>query len=106
VKIVLALMLLSPVASLAQSPFDGTWIIDTSTNQLPQKLALYSLAKGRFRGTDWAESIKADGNDQKHGLSSFFVNSSRKQGRQYDGKLRNAEKGPVSPVANFSVNLR
>jgi hypothetical protein len=62
-KILLALLLLSPVPLLAQSPFDGTWIIDTNTTQLPQKPAVYLLAKGMFRweGTE----IKADGNDQK-----------------------------------------
>jgi len=62
-KIFLALLLLSPVASLAQSPFDGTWIIDTNTTQLPQKPTLYSLTKGMFR---WAGTeVKADGDDQK-----------------------------------------
>jgi len=65
-KILLALLLLSPVAALAQSPFDGTWIIDTNTAQLPQKPAEYLLAKGRFRGPGWNENleIKADGSDQ------------------------------------------
>lgn len=62
-KIPLALLFLSPVASLAQSPFDRTWIMDTNTTQLPQKSASYLVAKGMFRwaGTD----VKADGNDQK-----------------------------------------
>jgi hypothetical protein len=66
-KITLALLLLSPVASLAQSPFDGTWLIETGTKQPPQKPASYLLAKGQFRGPDWSENleIKADGNDQK-----------------------------------------
>jgi len=64
-KTILALLLLSPITSLAQSPFDGTWIIDTSTNQPSQKLTLYSLANGQFRGPDWAASVKPDGNDQK-----------------------------------------
>jgi hypothetical protein len=66
-KILLALLLLSPVASLAHSRFDGTWIIDANTMQLPQKPIVYSLAKGMFRGPGWSENlkIKADGNDQK-----------------------------------------
>jgi hypothetical protein len=57
-KIFLALLLLSPVGSLAQSPFDGIWIIDTNTTQLPQKPTLYSLAKGMFRwaGTEGSQS--------------------------------------------------
>jgi hypothetical protein len=62
-KALLALLLLSPTAVLAQSPFDGTWIIDSKTTQLPQKPAEYLLASGNFQwaGTD----IKADGTDQK-----------------------------------------
>ena len=72
-KTILALLLLlSPVASLAQSPFDGTWIIDTSTNQPPQKLTLYSLAKGQFRGPDWTTSVKADGNDQQVPANGYW----------------------------------
>src|SRR2546430_1333852 len=71
-KTILALLLLSPVASLAQSPFDGTWIIDTGTNQPPQKLTLYSLAKGQFRGPDWATSVKADGNDQQVPANGYW----------------------------------
>jgi hypothetical protein len=62
-KTLFALLLLSPTASLAQSPFDGAWIIDSNTTQLPQKPAEYLLAKGLFR---WADTgIKADGIDQK-----------------------------------------
>ena len=62
-KTLLALLLLSPTALLAQSPFNGTWIIDSNTTQLPQKPAEYLLASGKFElaGTD----IKADGTDQK-----------------------------------------
>ncbi len=58
-----ALLLFLPVASPAQSPFDGTWIIVTDTMRLPEKPAEYLLAKGMFRlaGTE----IKADGDDQK-----------------------------------------
>ena len=50
-RILLALLVLSPVATLAQNPFDGTWIIDTNTTQLPQKPEVYLLTKGMFR---WA----------------------------------------------------
>jgi hypothetical protein len=56
-------MLLSPVASLAQSLFDGIWIIDTNTTQIPQKPNVYLLAKGMFL---WADTeIRADGTDRK-----------------------------------------
>lgn len=62
-KILFALLLWSPVVTLAQSPFDGTWIIDTNTTQIPRKPAVYLIAKGMFQ---WAGAeIKADGTDQK-----------------------------------------
>ena len=62
-KVLLALLFLSPVAGLAQSPFDGTWTIDADTTQLPQKPATYLLAKEKFR---WSgKEITADGTDQK-----------------------------------------
>lgn len=62
-KIPLVLLLLSPILSLAQSSFDGTWIIDTNTTQFPQKAAVYLLANGMFRRGD--TEIPADGNDQR-----------------------------------------
>jgi hypothetical protein len=69
-KTVFALLLLSPIASVAQSPFDGTWIIDSKTTQLPQKPAEYLLAKGLFRWAD--KEIKADGNDQKVPATGYW----------------------------------
>lgn len=62
-KTLFVLLLLSPIASLAQSPFDGTWIIDSNKTQLPQKPTEYLLSKGKFQ---WAgREIRADGTDQK-----------------------------------------
>jgi hypothetical protein len=62
-KLCLALLLLFPVAAIAQSPFDGTWTIDSSTTQLPQNPAKYLLARGAY---DWSGTqIKADGTGQK-----------------------------------------
>jgi len=61
-KKLLVLLLWPPVALLAQSPFDGTWIIDSNTTRLPQEPAVYLLSKGVFL---WAGTeIKADGSDQ------------------------------------------
>ena len=62
-KLLFVFALLSPTALFAQSPFDGTWIIDSTSTQLPQKPAEYLLANGLFR---WeGMQIKADGSDQK-----------------------------------------
>jgi hypothetical protein len=48
--------------SLAQSPFDGTWIIESGPMTAPAKPEIYLLANGVFRKT--GTQIKADGNDQ------------------------------------------
>jgi hypothetical protein len=62
-KTLAVLLLLSP-ASFSQSPFDGTWLF---TAPLPQKPAVYSLAKGVFRcsGCMADMEVKADGDDHK-----------------------------------------
>jgi hypothetical protein len=73
-KTLLALLLFAPVASLAQSPFDATWIIDTKTIDLPQKPAIYLLLNGMFRCSDCNGAnieIKADGQDHKVGETGY-----------------------------------
>jgi hypothetical protein len=73
-KRLLVLLLLSPGALHAQSPFDGTWIINTDAAQLPQKPIVYLLAKGMFRcSACFANTrIKADGHDQEVTDSSYW----------------------------------
>ena len=61
-KILLAILFLSPVRLLAQSPFDGSWIIVSNTTQFPKKPVVCVLAKGMFRRAD--TEIKADATDQ------------------------------------------
>ena len=48
VKRLLILLLFSPSPLFAQSPFDGTWIINSDTAQLPEKPQVYVLAEGVF----------------------------------------------------------
>src|SRR6516162_7230008 len=69
-KILLVFLLLSQSGSATQSPFDGTWVIDSDSTQLPQKPAVYLLAKGMF---DWSGTqIKADGHDQKVPVTGYW----------------------------------
>lgn len=70
-KRLILLLLLSPVASLSQSPFDGSWLF---TPQLPQKPAVYLLANGRFRCSGCLASmeIKADGDDHKAAETDYW----------------------------------
>jgi hypothetical protein len=73
-KALLLLFLLSPATSLAQSPFDGTWIIDSDTAQLSEKPEVYVLAKGIFHCLSCVpkNEIKADGLDHNVAGSSYF----------------------------------
>jgi hypothetical protein len=62
-KLLLILLLIAPVAVLAQSPFDGTWVLDPPVPQMPIE---YSLANGMFHSSEWANvEVKADGIDHK-----------------------------------------
>lgn len=62
-KSLLILVLMAPVTVFAQSPFDGTWVLEPP---VPQTLIEYSLARGVFRSSEWANvEVKADGIDHK-----------------------------------------
>jgi len=63
----LLMSLLVPVLALAQSPFDGTWKMDTSTIQYPEKPDVYVLQNGMYECKTCVPpiNIKADGTDQK-----------------------------------------
>ena len=62
-RTLLAFLLLSQSGSTTPSPFDGTWIIDSPSTQLPQKPVVFLLAQGTFGPT--GQQIKADGSDQR-----------------------------------------
>lgn len=72
------LLLLSTGVSFAQSPFDGTWIIQSDPSQLPQKPVEYVLANGVFRcsGCIANMQIKSDGHDYKMDEASYWDTAS------------------------------
>src|SRR5262252_8012111 len=69
--LLLALCLFSSNA-LSQSPFDGTWVIDTGKNEslASEKPRVLSVADGVFREND--RQIKADGSDQKVPATGYW----------------------------------
>ena len=69
--LLLALCLFSSDAR-SQSPFDGTWIIDTDKNEnlSSEKPRVLSVADGVFREGD--RQIKADGSDQKVPATGYW----------------------------------
>ena len=69
-KSLLILVLVAPVAVFAQSPFDGTWVLQPT---VPQNLIQYWLAQGVFRSSEWANvEVKADGIDHKIAENDYW----------------------------------
>jgi hypothetical protein len=66
-KRILFLLLLVPVLSWAQSPFDGTWKVDMSKSKLPKKPDVYLLQNGMWecKTCNPPVNVKADGQFQK-----------------------------------------
>jgi len=64
-SVVLLLLALFPGVSRSQSPFDGTWVIDTSKNEnlANEKPTTFLLSDGVFRSGE--QVLKANGQDQK-----------------------------------------
>ena len=56
----------------SQSPFDGTWVIDTGKNEnlASEKPRVLSVSDGVFREGD--RQIKADGSDQKVPVTGYW----------------------------------
>jgi hypothetical protein len=69
-KRLLFLLIVWAGTSFWQSPFDGTWMIDSDSMTVPEKPAVYSLARGIFR-SEGAE-IKADGSDQNVAENGYW----------------------------------
>jgi hypothetical protein len=98
---------LMPVLATAQTPFDGTWKIDVSKAQLPQKPEVYLLQGGMFNCKTCVPpiEIKADGQDQKVTGHPYYDtlsvkildDSSIEQTRKKDGKIVVTSKQTVSP---------
>lgn len=67
-RLPLLVLLLVPGIAPAQSPFDGTWLIDSESFHPPEEAAEFLLAGGTLRcsGCLANVSIKADGRD--HGI--------------------------------------
>jgi len=59
--------------AFAQSPFDGTWMIDSNSMTVSEKPAVYLVADGMIHGLGRTGNakIKADGNDYKIPKESY-----------------------------------
>jgi hypothetical protein len=70
----LTLLLLAPVFSFAQTPFDGTWMTKLSTAQFPKKPDEFFLDKGMYQCKTCVPpyTIKADGTDQSVSGHAYY----------------------------------
>ena len=70
-KTLFTLLLLTPLISFAQSPFDGTWVLEPP---LPQKPIEYALAHGMFHCSACIVTVevKADGLDHKVAEADYW----------------------------------
>ena len=71
-SVALLLLPLFPSVSRSQSPFDGTWVIDTSKNEnlANEKPTTFLLSDGLFRSGD--KVLKANGRDQKVPATGYW----------------------------------
>jgi hypothetical protein len=71
-SVVQLLLLLFASASRSQSPFDGTWVIDTTKNEnlANEKPKVFLVSDGVFRSGD--SVLKADGKDQTISATGYW----------------------------------
>jgi len=71
-SLLLLVLCLFSRAARSQSPFDGTWVLDTGKNEslASEKPRVLSVADGVFREND--RQIKADGSDQKVPVTGYW----------------------------------
>ena len=64
-------MLYVPGALCAQSPFDGTWVINSDSAQLPEKPEVYVLSEGTLCCFLTVSKVQSDGHDHKVVASAY-----------------------------------
>src|SRR6266478_6560404 len=109
------LLILWAGTSFAQSPFDGTWMIDSDSMTVPEKLVVYLVADGMIRGVSCAGNVemKADGNDHDIPKGSYWdtANARIVDGSTVEtvckkaGKTMYTETDTVSPDGNMLTQL-
>lgn len=65
-KTTLCLLLLFPATLLAQSSFDGTWIVKLDQTQLPKKPEVFLLQNGVYECPSCVPAIKVNADDKDH----------------------------------------
>jgi hypothetical protein len=112
---VFLLLLFLPLSAGAQSPFDGTWLLDPANFKPPREPAEFLLADGMFRCTGCTGniSIKADGQDHSVPEGPYWNTASvhAVDGRtveiitRQNGRMFYSETDTVSPKGSELVQL-
>jgi hypothetical protein len=102
----MVLLLAFPLLGWAQSPFDGTWKVDASTAQFPQKPEVFVIQNGMYNCKTCVPpvSVKADGQWQKvtgHPYYDMMMvklvdDKHMEQATQKNGKEMGSEKDVLS----------
>jgi len=103
----LTLLLLAPVFSFGQTPFDGTWMTKLDSAQFPKKPDEFVLDKGMYHCKTCTPpyNIKADGTDQSVSGHAYYDtvavrvvdDHSIELTQKKDGKVLFTETDTVSP---------
>lgn len=100
------MLFLVPVLAVAQSPLDGTWKIDMSSIQWPEKPDVYLLQNGMYECKTCvpAINIKADGTDQKVTGDPYSDTLAVKVIDDHNIELASKKDGKVVGTAKESVS--
>jgi len=113
-SLALTILLLLPVAAVAEPPFDGTWTLDLETAQLSDKPEQIVLEDGRFQAPTSVPPIdvNADGTDRAADAPYFdtiavsVVDDRTVRFRhKKDGKLVNEGTSTVTPDGNEIIDV-
>ena len=97
-KIVLLLLLLAgPALTNAQSPFDGTWLIDPHSFQLSKEPTKFLLEKGWFHcvGCVGNVSMQADGVERKIAESGYWDSATVRVADEHTVEITTKKNGKV-----------
>ncbi|MFZ1919071.1 MAG: hypothetical protein WAU58_15965 [Terriglobales bacterium] len=102
----LLVLLLTSVSAVGQSPFDGTWKLDTSTLQYPKEPDVYLLQNGMYDCKSCVPpiSVKADSMDQKVTGHPYFDTMSVKAIDDHNVESTSKRDGKVVGTAKNSVS--
>ena len=112
-KSLLIAMLFMAGGLCAQSPFDGTWVINSDSVQLSEKPEVYVLSEGTFCCLPSVSKVKADGHDHKVAASAYADSESVRVVDAHtvevitkkDGRIMYTETYAVSADANTLTKM-